>query len=188
MLAAVDVPSGHIRWKVDKDGPALANVTATSGGVIFAGDLRGTLYAVKADDGTVLLRHPLPSSVSGGLLTYSVNAKQYVAALSGFVSAFFKGYRHSQTNPAGIALSALAAPRTSQVRKRPPWRTEAMAKLSAAPLQGWHERASEHLGAVRARGNGSSEPTFTALSLTETSAFGSDRHFSLAKIPSATKG
>ena len=47
VVAPVDVPSGQIRWKVDMDGPALANVTATSGGVIFAGDLRGTLYAVK---------------------------------------------------------------------------------------------------------------------------------------------
>ena len=91
VLAAVDIPSRRIRWKVDMDGPALANVTATSGGIIFAGDLKGTLYAVKSDDGSVLLRHTLPGSVSGGLLTYGVNGKQYVAALSGFVSAFFTG-------------------------------------------------------------------------------------------------
>ncbi len=102
MLAAVDIPSRRIRWKVDMDGPALANVTATSGGIIFAGDLKGTLYAVKSDDGSVLLRHTLPGSVSGGLLTYGVNGKQYVAALSGFVSAFFKG-----TGTAKLTLLAL---------------------------------------------------------------------------------
>ena len=91
VLAAVDVPLGRIRWKVFMDGPALANVSATSSGVIFAGDLRGTLYAVKADDGSILLRHALPGSASGGLLTYAVNGKQYVAGMSGYTSVFFKG-------------------------------------------------------------------------------------------------
>jgi alcohol dehydrogenase (cytochrome c) len=67
------------------DGPALANVTATSGGVIFASDLKGTLYAVKED---VLRRHSLAGAAGGGMLTYAVNGKQYVAAMSGFVSGF----------------------------------------------------------------------------------------------------
>ncbi len=49
----------------------LANVTATAGGVIFAGDLKGTLYAVNADDGKVLLRHPLGGSAGNGMFTES---------------------------------------------------------------------------------------------------------------------
>jgi alcohol dehydrogenase (cytochrome c) len=89
VLAAVDVTSGRLRWKIETDAPMLANVTSTAGGVIFAGDLKGTLYAVNADSGTVLLRHSLKTAAGGGMFTYAVNGKQYVSAVFGPVSAFF---------------------------------------------------------------------------------------------------
>lgn len=91
VLAAVDVASGKLRWSVETPAPMLANVTATAGGVIYAGDLKGTLYAINADDGTVLLSHSIGASAGGGIFTYALNGKQYVAALSGPVSAFFGG-------------------------------------------------------------------------------------------------
>jgi len=91
VLAAVDVASGALRWKVEAAAPMLANVTSTSGGLVFAGDLKGMLYAVDAEKGDVLLRHPLPASAGGGLFTYELDGKQYLAALSGSVSAFFGG-------------------------------------------------------------------------------------------------
>ena len=67
VLSAVDVGTGAVRWTVDAAAPMLANVTATSGGVIFAGDLKGTLYAVNSDNGEVLLRYALGASAGGGL-------------------------------------------------------------------------------------------------------------------------
>lgn len=91
VLAAVDVESGALRWKIDAPGPLLANVTPTSGGLVFAGDLKGTLYAVDAHDGSVLLRYPLGASAGGGLFSYAVDGRQYVAVISGPVSAFFGG-------------------------------------------------------------------------------------------------
>lgn len=91
VLAAVDVGTGKLRWKVEGPGPMLANVTATSGGVVFAGDLRGTLYAVDADNGSVLLRRQLPASAGGGIFTYAIDGKQYLAVMSGSVSGFFGG-------------------------------------------------------------------------------------------------
>src|SRR5208282_3369009 len=72
VLAAVDVASGTLRWKFEAPGPMLANVTSTSGGLVFAGDLKGTLYAVDADSGAVVLRHQLPASAGGGLFTYAL--------------------------------------------------------------------------------------------------------------------
>lgn len=104
VLAAVDVESGKLRWKVDAPAPMLANVTATSGGVVFAGDLKGTLYAVDADKGTVLLRYPLAASAGGGILTYEIEDKQYLAAISGSVSAFFGGGNET------VKLTLLALP------------------------------------------------------------------------------
>ncbi|ACB94843.1 pyrroloquinoline quinone-dependent dehydrogenase [Beijerinckia indica] len=91
LLAAIDVTTAKLRWKTEFPAPMLANVTATKGGVIFAGDLGGTLYAVDADKGDVLLRHPLGSSAGAGMITYALDDKQYVAAVSGRVSAFFPG-------------------------------------------------------------------------------------------------
>jgi len=91
VLAAVDVSTGKLRWKMEAPAPLLANVTATSGGVIFAGDLKGTLYAVRSDDGKVLLSHSIGASAGGGVFTYELGGKQYVAALSGPVSGFFGG-------------------------------------------------------------------------------------------------
>jgi alcohol dehydrogenase (cytochrome c) len=72
VLAAVDVSSGTLRWKTEVPAPMLANVTATAGGIVFAGDLKGTLYAVNSDDGSVLLWHSLGSSAGGGMLTYAL--------------------------------------------------------------------------------------------------------------------
>jgi alcohol dehydrogenase (cytochrome c) len=91
VLAAVDVSSGTLRWKLEAAAPMLANVTSTSGGIVFAGDLKGTLYAVDSDSGGVLWRHQLPASAGGGVFTYALGGKQYLAALSGSVSAFFGG-------------------------------------------------------------------------------------------------
>lgn len=91
VLAAVDVAAGKLRWKFESPAPMLANVTSTSGGIVFAGDLKGNLYALDADSGKVLWRQQLPASAGGGLFTYAQDGRQYVAALSGSVSAFFGG-------------------------------------------------------------------------------------------------
>jgi alcohol dehydrogenase (cytochrome c) len=104
VLAAVDVSTGQLRWSTETAAPMLANVTATASGIVFAGDLKGTLYAVKADDGTVLWRHSLGGSAGGGLFTYASDGKQYVAAVFGPVSVFFGG----GTGTAKLAILALA--------------------------------------------------------------------------------
>jgi alcohol dehydrogenase (cytochrome c) len=91
VLAAIDVASGAVRWKTEMAAPMLANVVTTAGGVVFGGDLGGTLYAVDADTGAVLLRHPMGASAGGGLISYGLDGKQYVAVVSGPVSPFFGG-------------------------------------------------------------------------------------------------
>jgi alcohol dehydrogenase (cytochrome c) len=104
LLAAVDVASGTLRWKLAAPAPMLANVTATGGGLVFAGDLKGNLYAVDAETGKVLLQHILPGSAGGGLFTYAQGTRQYVAAVSGSVSAFFGGGKDT------VKLTVLALP------------------------------------------------------------------------------
>ncbi len=91
VLAAVDVASGSLRWKMEAPAPMLANVTVTAGGLVFAGDLKGNLYALDSDSGKLLLQYRLPASAGGGIFTYELDKKQYLAALSGAVSGFFGG-------------------------------------------------------------------------------------------------
>ncbi len=91
VLSAVDVSTGAVRWTTEMPAPMLANVTVTSGGIAFAGDLGGTLYAVNTETGEVLLRHGMGASAGGGLISYMLAGKQFVAVVSGPVSPFFGG-------------------------------------------------------------------------------------------------
>jgi alcohol dehydrogenase (cytochrome c) len=90
-LAAVDASTGKERWKYSSPTPLVAGVTATSGGVLFTGDLNNEFLALDAKTGEVLYRFNTGGSIGGGVISYAVDGKQYVATTSGTVSAFFGG-------------------------------------------------------------------------------------------------
>jgi len=71
--------------------PLVAAVTATSGGVLFTGDLNNDFLVLNARTGEVLYRFNTGGSIGGGTVSYERNGKQYVAIASGTVSAFFGG-------------------------------------------------------------------------------------------------
>jgi alcohol dehydrogenase (cytochrome c) len=54
-LTAFDAETGSVRWKYHASHPMLAGVTPTAGGLVFAPDLGGQIYAVDADT----RKHPL---------------------------------------------------------------------------------------------------------------------------------
>jgi len=58
-------------------------VTATAGGVVFTGELTGDFIALDAETGRELYRFYTGSGLLGGVVTYAVHGKQYVAAASG---------------------------------------------------------------------------------------------------------
>ena len=90
-LTAVDSVTGKVRWKQQWPTPLVAAVTATSGGVLFTGDLDNNFLVLDAAGGKTLYRFNTGGSVGGGVLTYELNGKQYVATTSGVVSGFFGG-------------------------------------------------------------------------------------------------
>ena len=90
-LTAFDASTGKERWKYASPTPLVAGVTATSGGVLFTGDLNNDFLALDAKSGEVLYRFNTGGSIGGGVITYGLGRKQYVAATSGTVSAFFGG-------------------------------------------------------------------------------------------------
>jgi alcohol dehydrogenase (cytochrome c) len=90
-LTAVDASSGTVRWRYRSSAPLLAAVTTTAGGVVFTGELTGDFLVLDARSGVVRYRFNTGGPMGGGVVTYAVHGKQYVAAMSGRPSAIWVG-------------------------------------------------------------------------------------------------
>lgn len=89
-LTAVDAATGKVAWKYESAKPMLAAVTTTSADLIFTGELTGDFLALDAKTGKVLNRFNTGGVMNGGVITYGINGKQYVAAASGSASGFWQ--------------------------------------------------------------------------------------------------
>ena len=105
-LTAIDASSGAIRWRYRSRRPMLAAVTATSGDVVFTGELDGDFLALDGRDGAVLYRFNTGGAMTGGVVTYQVAGKQYVAATSGSTVFFWRTPPGSAT----VIVFSLPAP------------------------------------------------------------------------------
>ena len=85
-VSAVDPDTGALRWQYHADSPVVAGITPTAGGVTFTGDMGGNFLALDSATGKLLLKTPTAGAVAGGVITYALGGKQYVAITSGNVS------------------------------------------------------------------------------------------------------
>jgi len=83
---SVDPDNGKIRWSYKADGPVVAGVTPTAGGVVFSGDMAGNFFALDSASGQVLYKTATGGAVAGGVISYALGGTQYVATTSGNVS------------------------------------------------------------------------------------------------------
>ncbi len=83
---SIESATGKVRWKYEAKLPVVAAVTPTAGGVTFTGDLGGNFLAFDSDNGKVLLEQNLAASIAGGIVTYAVAGKQYLAVTAGNIS------------------------------------------------------------------------------------------------------
>jgi PQQ-dependent dehydrogenase (methanol/ethanol family) len=90
-ITSVDPQTGKVRWRFHAGAPVVSGITPTAGGLVFAGDMAGNLYALNSNDGTVLFKHDTGGAIAGGVITYRAGDVQYVAATSGNVSRFLWG-------------------------------------------------------------------------------------------------
>lgn len=88
-VTAVDAESGEIRWKYHAPMPMLAAVTTTAGDLVITGDLNGNLLVMDAEDGGILRSIWTGAPLGGGIVTYEVDGRQYIAANSGEASRYF---------------------------------------------------------------------------------------------------
>jgi alcohol dehydrogenase (cytochrome c) len=89
-LTAVDASTGKVAWKYESAKPMLASVTTTSADLVFTGELTGDFLALNAKTGKVLHRFNTGGAMNGGVVTYAINGKQYVAVASGSASGFWQ--------------------------------------------------------------------------------------------------
>jgi PQQ-dependent dehydrogenase (methanol/ethanol family) len=82
-INAVDPRTGKIAWRVHTPTPMYAALTPTAGGVVFTGDLNGDFLVLNARNGKTLYRFDTGGPIAGGVITYEVKRKQYVAVASG---------------------------------------------------------------------------------------------------------
>jgi alcohol dehydrogenase (cytochrome c) len=90
-IQAIDAVTGKEKWKRQWPTPLVAGVTATGGGVLFSGDLDDNFFVLDAATGKTLYTFNTGGTVGGGVISYEINGKQYVASTSGTVSGFFGG-------------------------------------------------------------------------------------------------
>jgi alcohol dehydrogenase (cytochrome c) len=88
-LTAIDASTGAVKWKYHSPRPMVASVTTTAGNLLLTGELTGDFLAFDARDGRELYRFNTGGPMGGGIVTYDVGGKQYIAAASGSPSGFW---------------------------------------------------------------------------------------------------
>lgn len=91
MLAGRDPANGQLRWRYRVPAPPVSGLTATAGGLVLTADVNGDLYALDAKTGQLLHRAKLGAgAIDGGVVTYDVNGKQYIAVAAGDNNGTYK--------------------------------------------------------------------------------------------------
>jgi alcohol dehydrogenase (cytochrome c) len=85
-ITALDRDTGAVRWKYHAEKPVVAGITPTAGGVTFAGDLGGNFLVFNSKTGELLHKAQAGGAMAGGVVTYEVGGRQYVAIAAGNIS------------------------------------------------------------------------------------------------------
>jgi alcohol dehydrogenase (cytochrome c) len=104
---AINGEDGSIRWRYKASRPIVAGITPTAGGLLFTGDVDGTFYGFDKSNGRVLLQRQMGGSISGGIVTYAIGGRQYVAVTAGNVS---RGTFDTKGSPRMIVMALDAQP------------------------------------------------------------------------------
>ena len=88
-LVAVDASTGDVRWRYASIKPMVAAVMVTAGELVFAGELSGEFIALDARTGAPLFRYALGAPLNGGMVTYTLGGRQFIAVTSGTAGGFW---------------------------------------------------------------------------------------------------
>ena len=91
-LDARDPVTGRVAWSRRYDEAPHSALLATAGGLLFNGTALGWIEALDAATGEPLWRFNSGSPHTGGIVSYSVQARQYIAVASGRGSLVMNSY------------------------------------------------------------------------------------------------
>jgi alcohol dehydrogenase (cytochrome c) len=83
LIVSVDPTSGRIVWRDRLPRPAVGGALATAGGLVFAGDDDGRLYAFGANTGRILWRVDLGLRFGSAPIAYEIGGREFIAVAAG---------------------------------------------------------------------------------------------------------
>ena len=83
VLRAFDVSQNKVVWEWSNRTPLISHTLATAGNLVFQGTAEGKVVAVDAANGRELWSFNLGSPQSGGIISFAVDGKQYIAVVAG---------------------------------------------------------------------------------------------------------
>ena len=84
LINAFDPKTGRLIWSYRVPAPPVAGLIATAGNLVIAGENNGDLVVLDAKTGAALYQNNLNAgALDGGLITYEVKGKQFIAAAAG---------------------------------------------------------------------------------------------------------
>ncbi|MGD0505131.1 MAG: PQQ-binding-like beta-propeller repeat protein [Steroidobacteraceae bacterium] len=84
LINAFEPGNGRLMWSYQLATPPLAGLIATAGNIVITGEVNGNLIILDAKTGALLYRDSLNAgALDGGLITYEVNGKQFIAVAAG---------------------------------------------------------------------------------------------------------
>jgi alcohol dehydrogenase (cytochrome c) len=84
LINAFDPGTGQRIWQRRVPTPLVAGLIATAGNIVITGETNGDLVVLNAKTGALLYGNNLTAgAIDGGLITYEINGKQFIAAAAG---------------------------------------------------------------------------------------------------------
>jgi alcohol dehydrogenase (cytochrome c) len=83
VLRAYDVNANKLVWEWWNRTPLVTHVLTTGGNLVFLGTAEGKVVALNARSGEQLWEFSVGTPISGGIISYAVGGKQYIAVAAG---------------------------------------------------------------------------------------------------------
>ena len=88
-MIALDPRTGEQKWKFPMTDVTDSGILTTASDLLFTGGREGYFQALDARTGALLWKASLGAQIVSGPITYEVDGKQYVTAISGLSLCVF---------------------------------------------------------------------------------------------------
>jgi alcohol dehydrogenase (cytochrome c) len=82
-VKAIEATTGNVRWEFKEQTSSNAGILTTAAGLLFSGTRDGYFFALDSATGKPLWRFQTGGEIQGGVVTFLVDGKQYLAVASG---------------------------------------------------------------------------------------------------------